>query len=623
MPFIPLKFRPGLNRDQTNYSNEGGWWACDKVRFRSGYPEKIGGWVKYTTETLIGVCRQMFGWVTSFSDNFLALGTQSKVYIEAGGNLNDITPLRATTSAGDVTFSASNGSSTITVFDTGSATSAGDYVTFSGAVTLGGNITATILNANHEIATSINSNAYTIVVDATANASDSGDGGAAVIGYYEIPVGYANTTYGYGWGTSTWSRGAWGSGSDQPVNLPGRLWWFDNFDNDLVMNYNDGGLGQIYYWERGSSTDPVTALGTRAVLLSSLGGANEVPVRAGQILVSQNDKHLLAFGAVPYGSSDPADFDPLLIRWANQDDPVEWEPLVTNSAGFIRISRGSAIKRAFPTRQEILVFTDTSLNSLQFTGTTDVFALQELNDNISLMGPNAVATANNMVFWMGHDKFYVYSGRVETLPTTLWTHVFRNFNHSNHNTVVAASNEGFNEIWWFYSSANSQENDSYVVFNYVERIWYYGTIERTFWLDNGLREYPQAVDASGNLYNQEDGVDADTVAMEAYIESSDFDIGDGEQFMLTRRIIPDLRFNGSTASEPEASITLIPKRFPGAPPQTEPNLRIIETSVDQYTNEVFLRARGRSLSFKVLSDTTGVQWQLGNPRVDARQDGKR
>lgn len=623
MPFILLKFKPGLNKDQTNYSNEGGWWACDKVRFRSGYPEKIGGWTKYTTETVIGVCRQMFGWITSFTDNFLALGTNKKVYIEAGGNLNDITPLSATTSAGDVTFSASNGSSIITVFDTGSATAAGDYVTFSGAVTLGGNITATILNANHEIATSINSDAYTIVVDATANASDSGDGGASVIGYYEIPTGNSGNTYGYGWGTSTWSRGTWGSGSEQPVNLPPRVWFFDNFSNDLVMNYNDGGSGQIYYWERGSSDDPVTALGTRAVLLSSLSGANEVPVLAGQVLVSQNDKHLLAFGAVPYGSSNPADFDPLLIRWANQDDPVEWEPTPTNSAGFIRVSRGSAIQRAVATRQEILVFTDTSLNSLQFTGTTDVFALQELNDNISLMGPNAITTANNIVFWMGHDKFYAYTGRVETLPTTLWTHVFRNFNHQNHVTVVAASNEGFNEVWWFYSSANATDNDSYVVYNYVEKIWYYGTIDRTFWLDSGLREYPQAVDADGNLYNQEDGVDAGDDPMEAYIQSSDFDIADGEQFMMTRRILPDLRFSGSTASEPEASLTLIPKAFPGSAPQSEPNLRIIETSVDQYTEEVFIRARGRSLALKVLSNTSGVQWQLGNPRVDARTDGRR
>ena len=623
MPFIPLKFRPGLNRDQTNYSNEGGWWACDKVRFRSGYPEKIGGWAKYTTETVLGVCRQMFGWVTSFSDNFLSLGTNKKVYIDAGGNLNDITPLRATTSAGDVTFSASNGSSVITVLDTGSSAVAGDYVTFSGAESLGGNVTATILNQNHEIATAINADAYTIVVSVTANASDSGDGGASTIGYYEIPTGYSSTTYGYGWGTSTWSRGTWGSGSDMPINLPGRLWWFDNLDNDLVMNYNDGGSGPIYYWERGSNADPASALGTRAVLLSSLSGANEVPVLAGQILVSQNDKHLLAFGAVPYGSSSAADFDPLLIRWSNQNDPVEWEPLPTNSAGFIRVSRGSIIKRAIATRQEILVFSDTSLNSLQFTGTTDVFSLQELNDNISLMGPNAVTTANNIVFWMGHDKFYAYTGRLETLPTTLWTHVFRNFNHENHNTVVAATNEGFNEIWWFYSTADSSDNNAYVVYNYVEKIWYYGTLDRTFWLDSGLREFPQSVTASGVIYDQENGVDADGTAMESYIESSDFDIGDGEQFMLTRRIIPDLRFNGSTASNPEASITLIPKRFPGAPPQTEPNLRIIETSVDQYTNEVFLRARGRSLAFKVLSDTTGVQWQLGNPRVDARTDGKR
>jgi len=619
MPFIPLRFKPGLNRDQSNYSNEGGWWACDKVRFRSGYPEKIGGWAKATTEVVLGTCRKLFGWVTSYADNFLALGTNIKAYVEVGGNYFDITPLRQTTTNA-ASFTASNGSSTITVTDSNTNAVAGAYVTFSGAASLGGTVTGTILNTEHEIATAINADAYTIVVSVVANASDSGSGGGSVTAEYQLDPGFSGNAYGYGWGSGSWSRGSWGSGSSVPITFPPRLWWFDNFDNDLVLNYNDGNSGKPYIWERGTSTDPTSALGTRAILISDLAGASDVPDEVGQLLVSQNDKHLLAFGATPYGGGT---FDPLLIRWASQDAPEDWTPEVTNTAGFIRVSKGSLIQRAIAVRQEILVFTDTGLNSLQFTGTTDVFALQELNNNISLMGPNAVATANNIVFWMGQDKFYAYTGRVETLPTTLWTHVFKNFNYNNTEAVVAGTNEGFNEVWWFYASENSSANDSYVVYNYVEQIWYYGTIERSAWLDSGLRQYPQGIDVSGQLYDHEASNDADGAAMDSYIQSADFDIGDGEKFMMSRRILPDIKFTGSTASTPEAYVTVAPRRFPGASPQVEPNLPVIESAVDVFTDQVFIRARGRSMAFKVGSNTTGVQWQLGNPRLDAREDGRR
>lgn len=625
MPFIKLQFKPGLNRDQTNYSNEGGWWECDKIRFRSGYPEKIGGWVKYTVETLIGTCRQMFTWFTTFGDDFMALGTNSKVYIDVAGNLYDVTPLRATTTAGDVTFAATSGSATITVSDTAHGGAAGDFVTFSGAVSLGGNITAAVLNQNYEIQTIIDVDSYTITATATANASDVGNGGSSTIGKYQISAGAAGGTFGYGWGTGTWGRGAWGSGSTTPVSLPQTDWFFDNFDNDLVMNRHANGKGPIYYWSRGALSDPDTALATPAVLLSSLSGANEVPVLAGQVLVSQNDKHLLAFGAVPYGSSSEDDFDPLLIRWANQDDPVEWEPTPTNSAGFIRVSRGSSIIRAFPTRQEILTFTDSALYSLQFLGTTDVFGLQELGTNISIMSPRSVASASNTVFWMGRDKFYVYNGQIQTLPTTLWTHVFRNFNYSQADQVIAGTNEGFNEVWWFYPTSTSNTIDAYVIYNYVEQIWYYGTMARTAWLDSGARPFPQAVGGQ-YIYNHETGVNDDETPMESYILSSDFDISDGENFMITRRIIPDIRFNGSNTVEnatPTATLTLYPKRFPGSAPGTEPPSSVVETTTDQYTNEVFIRARGRSMAIKVASDEIGVNWQVGNARLDARQDGKR
>jgi hypothetical protein len=618
MPFIKLDFKPGLNKDQSNYSNEGGWWECDKIRFRSGYPEKLGGWVKYTVQTLIGVCRQMFVWVTSFGDNLMAMGTNKKVYIEAGGNLFDITPIRQTT-VNVASFAAVDGSSIVTVTDTGSNPAQGGYVIFSGAASLGGNVTATILNTEHEITTAINADAYTITVPVVANSSDSGNGGGAVTAKYQIDPSSPNYTFGYGWNTSTWSRGGWGSGSDQPVDLPTRYWWYDNFDNDLVMNYNEDGFGPIYYWERGSSANPTNSLNTPAVLLSSLSGASNVPTYAGQVLVSQNDKHLLAFGSTPYPSGA---FDPLLIRWADQDNPVNWTPSPTNSAGFIRVSRGDQIVRAIATRQEILVYTNTGLSSLQFTGTTDVFSLQELADNISILSPRGVAVVNNVTYWMGRDKFYVYSGRVDTLPTTLWTQVFKNLNYNRANNIVAGTNEGYNEIWWFYPSANSDDNDSYVVYNYVERLWHYGTLARTAWNDSGLREYPQAIQGE-YIYDHERGLDADGTPMVSYITSSEFDIGDGEQFMLTRRMIPDIKFTGSTAQTPEVYITLVPRRFPGSPPQSEPNLRVIETSANIYTNEVFIRARGRSMSFEVGSDTLGVAWQLGSPRLDARQDGKR
>ena len=619
MPLIPIKFKPGINRDVTSYTNEGGWYECDKIRFRQGLPQKIGGWVKYSLNTYIGTCRQLFNWVTTFQDNFLALGTEKKVYIETAGIFNDITPLRDTTSAGDVTFAATNGSTTITVTDTAHGAQVGDYVTFSGAVTLGGTITATILNAEHTVVSVPTANTYTITVSVAANASDTGNGGAAVIGYYQISPGYATTTLGVGWGTSTWGRSVWGSGATPGFALGGRTWWFDNFDNDLVFNNQEDGFGVPYIWQRGTVANPNTSLATRGIPLADLGGASDVPDYVGQLLVSQNDKHLLAFGATPYGGGT---FDPLLIRWASQDAPEDWTPEVTNSAGFIRVSRGSQIMRAFATRQEILVFTETGLHSLQFTGTADVFALQELNSNISIMSSRAVVTANGVVFWMGHDKFYMYSGRVETLPTTLWKEVFENFNHGAHDAVVAGSNEGFNEVWWLYPSGTSTDPDKYVVFNYEERIWYYGTLDRTAWLDSGLREYPQAVNG-GYIYNHEYGIDDDGAAMDAYIESAVFDLGDGEQFMLSRRLIPDINFSTSTAATPEVDVSLKTRSFPGNGLTNEGTERVVRSTATTHTPQVFMRGRGRSAAIRIESNDAGVQWQLGVPRLDVRPDGKR
>ena len=636
MPFIKLNFKPGLNRDQTNYSNEGGWFECDKIRFLSGYPQKIGGWIRATPNYMLGVGRQMYNWLTTYSDNLLGIGTNKKLYIEVGGIFYDITPIRAT-SVNSTTFTATTGSSTLVVANSGSATTTGDFVTFSGAVSLGGNITAAVLNQNYEV-TTINANAYSITAKSSttglpvlANISDVGNGGGAVTSKYEIAIGNAGNTLGYGWGTGVYSAPGigWGLASATPVNLPQRDWWFDNFDNDAVANIRDG---EIYYWERGTSTID-NALSIRAVLLSGLTlngvAPSSVPTLAMQILVSQNDKHLLAFGAQPFGGLS-TDFDPLLIRWATQDQPNVWNPLPTNTAGFIRISRGSQIVRALPTRQEILVFTDSHLYSFQYTGTTDVFSLQELADNISIISPRACVSANNVTYWMGHDKFYAYSGRVETLPCTLRTFLFQDVDYSQADKIISGTNEGFNEVWWFYPSANSNTNNRYIIYNYLEKIWYYGNIERTAWLDSPSREFPQAIQYDsttqiGYLLDHENGINDDTLPMEAYIQSSDFDLDDGEKFILTRRMIPDVNFTASTAATPTVNFAMRPRNFPGSSFETDPfdSQSVVQSSIGVYTNQVFIRARARQMAIKVSSTALGVQWQLGSPRLDGRADGKR
>jgi hypothetical protein len=635
MAFIKLQFKPGVNRDQTNYSNEGNWWACDKIRFRSGYPEKVGGWVKATPASFFGVCRQMWNWVTSYSDNFLSLGTNSKVYIESGGIFSDITPLRATTPTlttpnTDNCVATTNGSRVVTInLGTTHDAETGSFVTISGVTGTVGGIPNSEINANQKI-TVIDTDSFSFTVSTAATSTVAAGGGTAISISFEIAPGYAITTAGYGWGSGTWSRGYWGLGSTAPVLFPQRDWWFDNFDNDLVMNIRNG-IG--YWWVRGTTVDPGTALATRAITLSAYATsegftAASVPVKIMQLLVSQNDKHLIAFGAVPFGSTATADFDPLLIRWADQDTPGDWTPSTTNTAGDLRISRGSRIVRAMPTRQEILVWTDSHLYSLQFLGTSDVFGLQEYADNISIASPRACISAANVTYWMGQDKFYAYTGRVETLPCTLRNHVFKNINNDQLDQIVCGTNEGWNEIWWFYPSAQSSWNDSYVVFNHLEKIWYYGTIERTAWLDTPLRTYPQACNSdstavSGYLYNHESGVDDDESAMEAYIQSNDFDLGDGDKFMMTRRVIPDVGFSGSTADEPTVTMQIRPRNFPGSAYRgdTQDTRNVIETSVDVYTEQVFIRARARQMAFKIASSALGVNWQVGAPRLDMREDG--
>jgi hypothetical protein len=683
-----LTFTPGVNRDQTNYTNEGGWYECDKIRFRSGQPQKIGGWVKYSINTIIGTCRQLFAWFANGGENVMAIGTNAKLYVEAGANLYDITPLQHTSTtlgAASGPFTATNGSRTITVSystDTGYNPTVGNYVTFSGASSLGGAITATVLNQNYLIkSVDTGAKTYTITSLTAATSGDTGHGGATVTAKYDIDVGNVLTTYGYGWGAGVWGRGTWGSGSVTPVKLFQRDWFFDNFDNDLVANIRNG---TPYYWAYDGTFT------SRAALLSSVSGAADVPATVMQLLTSQGDKHLLAFGATEYGGST---FDPLLIRWSDQDNPQIWTPLTTNSAGFIKVSRGSRIVRAIPTRQEIVVFTDATLNSLQFLGTTDVFGIQELSDNISIASSRACIAVNNIVYWMGNEKFYMYSGRVDTLPCTLRNHVFENLNYDQIDQVVCGTNEQWNEIWWFYPTGNSLYNNAYVIYNHLDRIWYYGNINRSAWTDSPLRQYPQSVNntivtgsisgttltvtgittgvlavgdvisgtgvtantiivalgtgtgglgtytvdtsqtvlsttitANGYLYNQESGVDDDVYPMSSYISSSDFDIGDGEEFTLIKRIIPDVEFTGSDTTEnasPKVTFTMRPRNFPGTSYGTSPAKDVITTDVTTYTSQVFMRARARQMAMEISSADLGVQWQLGSPRLDGRPDGKR
>ena len=683
MPLQKLQFKPGVNRDQTNYTNEGGWNECDKIRFRSGYPQKIGGWLRYGLFTVVGVCRQVFNWITTSSDNYLALGTSKKLYLESGENLYDITPIRQTftTPATNNCFTTVSGSKTVTVTISSHGAADGAFVTFSGVVGPIGGIPASEFNAEF-IITLLTGNTFTITTTTAASASTSG-GGSAITAAFQINPGNDGGVLGYGWSAGTWGTVGWGQGASTPVIGGQRDWFLSNFDNDLVANIRDG---TIYYWtESGGPSTRATPLAT-----TTIGGIApaDVPTQAMQVLVSQNDKHLLAFGCTPFGGGAA---DPLLIRFATQDQPNVWTPLVTNSAGFLRVSRGSAIVCAVATRQEILVYTEGTLNSLQFLGTTDVFGLQELSDNISVLSPRSVVTVNNTAYWMGHDKFYAYGGRVETLPCTLRNHVFENLNYSQADQIVSGTNEGWNEVWWFYPTANSNINNAYVIYNHLEKIWYYGTMDRTAWSDSSLREYPQALTqtsftgslnnsttlnvtaiSTGSLqvgsiitgtgvatgtkitalgtgtggigtytvnisqlvvqttmtadsvvYNHEQGLNDDTTAMESYIISSDFDLVDGDQFILTKRIIPDFNFAGSTAALPEVTMYIKPRNFPGNAYSNTESQQVIETSVDVYTEQIFMRARARQMAIEVESTDLDVQWQLGSPRLDGRPDGKR
>ncbi len=631
MPLRKLQFRAGINTDITSYSNEGGWIDGDKIRFRLGFPEKIGGWFKYTTSTFLGACRSLHNWIALDGSNFLGLGTHLKFYIEEGGGFNDITPIRETTAAGDVTFSATNGSNVLSVSDTNHGCVLGDFVTFSGAVGLGGNVTAAILNQEHEVTSVTNSGAFEVTLSVTANASDTGNGGASVVGAYQINIGLNSQIGGTGWGAGAWSRGAWGSAAPGGLTTTTqiRIWTQDNFGEDLLINPKDSG---VYYWDKG------LGLSSRAVELSTLSGAKSAPQIAKQILVSDADRHVIAFGcdAINASSSAPKGNgiqDPLLIRFSSQENAVDWYPTTTNTAGDLVIGSGSTFVQAVETKREILIWTDTSLQSMRFIGPPFTFGLQQLASNITIMGPNAAVATEDVVYWMGIDNFYTYAGQTQQLECTVKDHVFNDFNFSQTDKVYGGINSEYSEVIWVYPSQTNSlanggtgENDRYVIFNYKDQIWYYGTIDRSAWIDRGTRPFPIA-SHGGYLYNHEFEYDDDGAPMNSYVESSVMDIEDGDRFSLVTKVVPDLTFNGSTAlSSPQATFTLNARQNPGAASNSTSSGAAIRTSsspVETFTEQLNLRVRGRSFSIKIDSSALGTKWKLGSPRVDIRPDGRR
>ena len=700
MPLQKILFKPGVNRENTRYTTEGGWYECDKVRFRQGNPEKIGGWTTFAADTFLGVCRSLWNWVTLAGENLVGVGTNLYFYILNGGTYYDITPIRKTVTLTNP-FTATAGSRVIAIFEVDHGCLNGDSVIYSGAgiTGLGGNITAAVLTGTFQI-TFIDDDNYTITVSATANATDASGspGGGSVVTQYEVNTGNSYQVPLTGWGAGPWGGGTWGNG--QPTRTSLYIWNQRNFGEDLV--YGPRGQG-IYYWSAnvGYSAVQITisiaapgvitlptgfsfpngttisftstgalptglSVGTTYFVVNSTGGTfnvsttingpaittsggqsgiqrisqrginltsvsdDDCPIYQNYLLVSDTSRFILVFGTNDYSSTV---LNPMLIRWSGQEDPYTWTPSITNQAGSIQLSHGSEIITAIQTRQEIVVFTDTALYSMQYVGPPFVWSSQLLGDNISVAGPNAVALASGVIYWMGIDKFYMYDGRVQTLSCDLRRYIFQDFNELQNQQVYASTNEGFNEIWWFYCSENSTEIDRYVVYNYFERVWYYGTMGRTAWLDSGLLSYPIATTYNGKIVQHEDGVDDaenpdNPLPIAANISSSEFDIGDGHNFGFVWRILPDLTFSGSSSSvTPQVTMTLYPLQNSGSGVSSTASAPVVKSSsyviTEQFTGQIYTRARGRQLIFKISSVDLGTTWQLGAPRIDIRQDGRR
>jgi hypothetical protein len=686
MPLQKILFKPGVNRENTRYTTEGGWYECDKVRFRQGNPEIIGGWTRISTSFFLGVCRSLWNWITLVGLNLVGVGTNLKFYISDSGTYYDITPIRATSTINTDPF-AGDGTTTVTVTDTAHGGATGDFVTFSGAT----GTYATTFNAEFQI-TVLTANTYTIT---TGSAIPAGNyGGSSVVAAYQIAVGPATQSPLVGWGAGGWGGGGWGTGSSTTIGL--QLWSQMNYGEDLIFGPRGGGL---YYWD---ATSGVT---TRGVALNTLGGTVtftnasptvvtstilytegaalqfsggslptgitagttyyvfqvdgltfnllnaagtevntsssgsgsvslivDVPVVQNTLTVSDSSRFIMVFGTNDYGSSA---IDPMLIRWSGQDDIYNWTPDATNQAGFTRLSHGSQIITTVQARQEIVVFTNSAIYSLQYLGPPYVWAPQLLGDNISIMGPNAAVIASGIVYWMGVDKFYAYDGRVQTLNCDLRRYVFQDLNQDQNEQVFCGTNEGFNEVWWFYCSAGSTTVDKYVVYNYLEKIWYYGTMARTAWLDSGLQPYPIAATYINNLVYHENGLNnnetATTTAIDAYISSSEFDIGDGHNFGFVWRVLPDLTFENATSSPTgtaaTVNMTLYGLTNSGSGTTSSVSQPVVKGSnyviTEEFTGQIFTRLRGRQMIFKISSNQINTAWQLGAPRMDIRPDGRR
>jgi hypothetical protein len=614
-----LSFKPGVNRENTRYTNEGGFYESNLVRFRQGTPEKIGGWVRISANTFLGICRSLWQWVALTGFRYTGVGTNLKMYVENGGSYSDITPLRATVVLNNP-FVATNGSNTITVTDAVGGYLVNDFVTFSGAVSLGGNVTAVVLNKEYQIRTA-SATTFTIQVAVTANGSDTANGGAAVSAAYQINTGPATTNSVSGWSSGSWSSGPWSGGAGALDTL--RIWSQTNFGEDLVFNPRTGGL---YYWDSSAGTS------VRAVNITTLPGASDVPTKVLCSTVSDVSRFVITFGCNQAGSTT---LDPMLIRWSDQESVTQWTPASTNQSGFLRLSYGSTIVGYLQNRQEILVWTDVALYSMQFLGYPEVWGAQLLANNISIIGPNAMTNSAGGVFWMGVDKFYKYDGRANTQRCDLRQYIFSDIALSEAYQTFAGTNEGFNEVWWWYCKAGETAISAYVVYNYEEDVWYYGEMARTAWIDSGLSTAPIGATYSLNLVNHETGLNDNTtgtpVAMDAYILSSEFDIGDGHNYGFVWRILPDLNFTGSTAAMPQLTMTLYPLKNSGSG-YTDPAsvagsnyatvTRTSAVTIEQFTGQIYTRVRGRQMAFKISSDMLDVQWQLGATRIDIRPDGR-
>jgi len=619
MPLQKAIFRPGINREGTDYDNEGGWFDCNLVRFRKGRPEKFGGWEKVNSNTFLGTCRALHAWIALSGTKYLGLGTTFKYYVQEGSTYNDITPIRLTTSAGDVTFSASNGDATITVTDTAHGAVQNDFVTFSGAASLGGNVNSNVLNQEYQIATIVNANSYTIEakntsgVTVTANASDSGNGGGSTVGTYQINVGLDVFVPGTGWGLDGWGEGAFGSATALSAVNQLRIWTHDNFGEDIIINPRGGG---IFRWVENNG------LTTRAVNLSTTSGANLVPTVGLQVITSEKDRHLIVLGADPIsGSSRTGTVDPMLIAFSDQENALDFEP---QTAGSLRLSSGSSIIGAVKSRQEILVWTDTALYSMQFVGPPFTFAVNLINEGTGLLGPKAAVTAPQGVYWMSYNNFYVYNGSVQTLPCSVHNYVFSDINLVQSFKINAFTITDKNEVGWFYCSADSTEVDRYVIYNYAENIWFYGSLSRTAWLDSGIVNYPRAV-SGGYVFQHETGFNDDGSPMtNVFIESSDFDLGDGQDFAFLQKIIPDFKFLQNDNSG-NVNIVVKTRNFPGD------SLTVDSTSaIAANTQQAFVRSRARQIVLRFESDddatadgNLSIGWRLGATRIDVKPDGRR